>query len=115
MLLSKDEYVARYASVQKMPVSDLLKHLLPIQCDCDDPNCSGWAMVNVDDVVVLSLEKARHYILILRRVLASKPASIGMVDRAVLSDLLGQLEAQAGPHEPVTMMPMNGEVNGGEK
>jgi hypothetical protein len=107
MAFSKDEYVARYAKSQGIPVDEVERHLLPTRCDCDDPGCAGWQMVNVEDVVVLSLDKARHYVLILRRVLMSKRATgINMVDRAVLDDLLGQLEMQSAPHDPVTLQPV---------
>lgn len=109
MTMSKDEYVARYAMSQHMPVEEVLKHLTPVPCECDRHDCLGWSMTNIGEAVVLDLTKSREYILCLRRVLKSRApngASLSMVDRAVLGDLLGHLEMQALPHEGVTVKPM---------
>lgn len=104
-MLTKEEYVQRYANASKIPVAEVLRHMLPVRCDCDDPQCVGWAMTNVGEAVVLSMEEARHYILTLRRVLTSRHAkSVGMVDGTVLGQLLRQLESQAAPQEAVTVM-----------
>jgi hypothetical protein len=104
-MLTKEEYVQRYAGAHKIPVAEVLKHMVPVRCDCEDPQCVGWAMTNVGEAVVLSMEEARHYILTLRRVLTSRHArSVGMVDGVVLSQLLRQLESQASPQEAVTVM-----------
>jgi hypothetical protein len=109
MTMSKDEYVSRYAISQNLPVEEVLRHLAPVPCDCDRIDCLGWNMTNVGEAVILDITKSREYILCLRRVLKSRApngASLSMVDRAVLGDLLGHLEMQAAPHEGVTSKPI---------
>lgn len=68
---------------------------------------------SADDVVALTVESARSYARVLRRILAARVGAVGAVDAAILRDLIQELDPMIAVEEiPVTMIPMRGGANG---
>ena len=57
--LSKEDFERKYAEKSGVTVEYLRVHRqVAIPCDCEDPICSGWQMVNEDGVFIPSVRQS---------------------------------------------------------
>jgi len=43
--ISKETFLKQYAHESGLSVDELLEKRVPLECDCGDPICEGWIMI----------------------------------------------------------------------
>lgn len=46
--MTRDDFLKQYTARSGWSEDSLLKHFEPLECQCGDKTCEGWAMVSKD-------------------------------------------------------------------